>query len=140
MEITCARCHQTIHAEDCFCPACGLPQLLYSADTEAGPAQAETRTGAIRDASMVDWKPAMRAAVLFGVPAGLLCSGVSPIAILGIFLISAAALLAVFTYVRGQRPAWITIGAGARIGLVTAPVTSRMSACLGAFVRKYPRR
>jgi hypothetical protein len=119
MEITCTRCHQAIHAEDCFCPTCGLPQLVYSADSEAGPAQAERWTGAIRDASVVEWKPAMRAAVAFGVPAGLLCSGVSPLAVVGIFWIAGAALCAVFTYVRRQRPAWITIGAGARIGLVT---------------------
>lgn len=119
MEITCNRCHQPIHAEDCFCPACGLPQLVYSADSEAGPAQAERWTEAIRDASVVEWKPAMRAAVAFGVPAGLLCSGVSPVAILGIFWIAGAALWAVVTYVRRLRPAWITIGAGARIGLVT---------------------
>jgi hypothetical protein len=32
---------------------------------------------------------------------------------------AAAAACAVWLYVRGQRPAWITIGAGARIGLVT---------------------
>ncbi|HUN83808.1 MAG TPA: hypothetical protein VMU48_05480 [Terracidiphilus sp.] len=140
MEITCARCHQTVHAEDCFCPACGLPQLVYSADSEAGPAQAESWTGPVRDASMVDWKPAMRAAVAFGVPAGLLCSGVSPVAILGIFWIAGAALWAVFTYVGRQRPAWITIGAGARIGLVTGLFASWLAFSISGanlFVDRY---
>ena len=37
----------------------------------------------------------------------------------GLFWMAAAAAWAVAIYVRGQRPAWITVGAGARIGLVT---------------------
>jgi hypothetical protein len=39
--------------------------------------------------------------------------------VLGLFWMAAAAAWAVTIYVRGQRPAWITMGAGARIGLVT---------------------
>jgi hypothetical protein len=53
------------------------------------------------------------------IPAGLLSCGISPVGILGLFWMSAAAAWAVTIYVRGQRPAWITMGAGARIGLVT---------------------
>lgn len=119
MEATCNRCHQPVHAEDCFCPSCGLPQLVYTADAESGQGQAERWTGAIRDASMVDWKPAMRAAIALAVPAGILSSGVSPVGVFGIFWIAGAALWAVAIYLRAQRPAWITMGAGARIGLVT---------------------
>lgn len=119
MEITCHRCHQTVQAEDCYCPACGLPQLVYTAEGECGQAPAERWTEAVKDASEVDWKPAMRAALALAVPAGLLSSGLSPVGILGLFWMAAAAAWAVAIYVRGQRPAWITIGAGARIGLVT---------------------
>jgi hypothetical protein len=43
----------------------------------------------------------------------------SPFSILGMPLMAAAAAWVVAIYVRSQRPAWITIGAGARIGLVT---------------------
>ena len=46
MEITCNRCHQTVRAENCFCPACGLPQLVYSADAANGPAPAEEEMAA----------------------------------------------------------------------------------------------
>jgi hypothetical protein len=53
------------------------------------------------------------------VPAGLLSSGVSPVSALGVFWMAGAALWAVTLYVRKQRAAWITVGAGARIGLVT---------------------
>ena len=119
MEQTCPRCHQTLQADNCFCPACGLPQLLYEAEADAEPGQVERWTNAVRDASMVEWKPALRAAIALAVPAGLLSSGISPISLAGFFWMAAAAAWAVVIYVRSQRPAWITAGAGARIGLVT---------------------
>lgn len=119
MEITCNRCHQTVPRESCYCPACGLPQIVYSGDDAAGPAQAERWNEAVRDASAVEWKPALRVAMLLAVPAGLLSCGFSPVGLLGLFWMAAAAAWAVTLYVRRQRPAWITMGAGARIGLVT---------------------
>jgi hypothetical protein len=68
---------------------------------------------------MVDWKSAMRAALMLAVPAGLLSSGLSPVGFFGLFWMAAAAAWAVALYVRSQTPAWVTTGAGARIGLVT---------------------
>ncbi len=119
MEITCHRCHQTVQLEDCYCPACGLPQLVYTAEGEDGQVQAERWTEAVKDASVIDWKPAMRAALALAVPAGLLSSGLSPVGLLGLFWMAAGAAWAVAIYVRSQRPTWITTGAGARIGFVT---------------------
>jgi hypothetical protein len=119
MEITCNRCHQTIEAESCYCPSCGLPQLVYSTEEGAGPAPAERWTEAARDASSVEWKPALRVALMLAIPAGMLSCGLSPVGVLGLFWMPAAAAWAVTLYVRKQRPAWITMGAGARIGLVT---------------------
>jgi hypothetical protein len=119
MEITCNRCQQPVEAESCYCPACGLPQLVYAAEAGSERAQPEKWNEAVRDAGSVDWKPALRAAMLLAVPAGLLSCEFSPVGILGLFWMSAAAAWAVAMYVRGQRPSWITIGAGARIGLVT---------------------
>jgi len=119
MEITCNRCHQAVLAENCYCPACGLPQLVYPADAPSGQPLPESWDGAGRDASCVDWKPALRAAMLLAVPAGLLSSGVSPLGALGLLWMSVAAAWAVALCLRSQRPAWITLGAGARIGLVT---------------------
>ena len=72
---TCTRCHQTIQAENCYCPACGLPQLVYTADGVPGQVQPERWNEAVRDASTVEWKPALRAALMLAVPAGLLSSG-----------------------------------------------------------------
>jgi hypothetical protein len=119
MEITCTRCHQTIQADNCYCPACGLPQLVYSAEGVAGQLQPDGRSEPVRDASSVDWKSALRAVLMLAIPAGLLSSSQSPLSSFGFFWMTAAAAGAVVLYMRSQRPAWITIGAGARIGLVT---------------------
>lgn len=119
MEITCNRCHQAVLAENCYCPVCGLPQLVYAADAPPGQTQPERWDEAVRDADSVDWKPALRAALLLAVPAGLLTSGVSPLGGLGLFWMAAAAAWTVVLYMRSQKPAWITLGAGVRIGLVT---------------------
>ena len=140
MEITCTRCHQSVKAEDCFCPSCGLPQLVYSAETASGQQQADRWTEAARDASMVDWRPALRVVLLLAVPAGVLSSGLSPVSVFGIVWTTAAAAWAVMLYVRGQRPGWITTGAGARIGLVTGLFTAWLAfAVAGAtlFVQRY---
>lgn len=125
MEITCNRCHQSVPAESCYCPACGLPQLVYSAEGDgAVPPASERWPEPARDAGSIDWKPGMRAALALAVPAGLLSSGVSPLSPLGIFWMAGAAAWAVMLYMRSQRPAWITIGAGARIGLVTGLIAA----------------
>ncbi|HUX43619.1 MAG TPA: zinc ribbon domain-containing protein [Terracidiphilus sp.] len=119
MELTCPRCHNPLLADHCFCPTCGLPLLVYETEAEAEPGQVERWTHAVRDASIVEWKPAMRVALALAVPAGLLSSGISPVSLLGLLWVAGAAAWAVVLYVRSQRPAWITVGAGARIGLVT---------------------
>src|SRR5215469_10953858 len=126
MEIACNRCHQPVDAESCYCPACGLPQLVYTAEGVPGLAQPE-RAEVPRDAGSVNWKAALRAALLLAIPAGVLSCGISPVGILGLFWMSAAAAWAVTLYVRGQRPAWITVGAGARIGLVTGLIAGAVA-------------
>jgi hypothetical protein len=119
MEITCTRCHETVLAGNRYCPACGLPQLVYSAEAGPGQAQPAPWDEGVRDASSVHWKSALRYAIMLAVPAGMLSSIGSPFRSFGLFWMVAAAAWTVVLYVRSQRPAWITIGAGARIGLVT---------------------
>ncbi|MGA2350504.1 MAG: hypothetical protein ABSF70_08745 [Terracidiphilus sp.] len=119
MEITCTRCHQTVQAENCYCAVCGLPQLMYAVDGPPGQATAESWNEATRDASSVDWKPALRTALMMAIPAGILSSEATPTGRLGLIWMAAAAAWVVVLYMRSQRPAWITTGAGARIGLVT---------------------
>jgi hypothetical protein len=119
METTCTRCHQSVPADSCYCPSCGLPQLMYSAEPGAIPPSSERWPDTVRDASSIDWRSALRGILVLAAPAGLLTSQFSPLRGLGIFWMSAAAGWAVALYMRKQRPAWITIGAGARMGLVT---------------------
>jgi hypothetical protein len=71
------------------------------------------------DAGSVDWKTALRYAFFVAVPAGVLCSGLSPVGFFGLLWMASAAIWAVILYMRSKQPAWITMGAGARIGLVT---------------------
>ena len=118
MELTCSRCHQTVKPDDCFCPYCGLPQLVYSVDGSATLGQPERTGEPVRDAGSVNWRPALRFGLMLAIPTGALCSMYSPAGILGLPLMAAAGAWAVALYMRGRSPAWITIGAGARIGLV----------------------
>jgi hypothetical protein len=119
MEITCTRCHQTIVADNCYCPACGLPQLFFSPEGGTGTSTPERLNEPVRDAGSVDWKAALRVVLMLGIPAGVLSSVASPFGLYGIFWMAVASATAVFLYLRRQRLAWITMGAGARIGLVT---------------------
>jgi hypothetical protein len=128
MEITCTRCHQTVEAENCYCPTCGLPRLVYSAEGTPGLSQPNQWSEPVRDASTVNWKPAIRAAVTLALPAGVLCPMLYPMGFFGLFLMAMAAAWVVVIYVRSQRPAWITIGAGARIGLVTGLMSGWLAA------------
>lgn len=139
MEVTCSRCHQVVPAESCFCPACGLPQLVYSAEGDSGPQTQQRSTETQRDASSIDWKRGMRVAIAVAVPAGLLSSEFSSLSTLFIFWMGGAAAWAVVLYTRSQRPPWITIGAGARIGLVTGLIAAWLAFGLssaGLFVRR----
>ncbi len=130
MELTCSRCHQTVLDAYCYCPACGLPQFVYSAENSGNTGERNRWDEVVRDANAVDWKSAMRSALPLAIPAGFLCSMLSPVNILGVLLMGTAAAWAVTLYMRSQRPAWITVGAGARIGLVTGVVGSWAAAAM----------
>ena len=82
MEITCNRCHQAVNAENCYCPCCGLPQLVYATDGTVAQAQTERWDGVLRDASSIDWKPALSAVLKLAIPAGVLCAMLSGMGIL----------------------------------------------------------
>ena len=140
MEITCTRCHQAVLADNCYCPTCGLPQLQYSAENVPGQAPPERWLEQVQDASIVDWKRAMRPALALAVPAGMLCSLFSPVSIFGLLWMTVAAAWVVALYLRNQRPAWITIGAGARIGLVTGLLgawTAAAASGISLFVMRF---
>jgi hypothetical protein len=59
---------------------------------------------------------------MLAIPVGALCSILSPVGIFGLLLMGGTGAWVVALYMRSQRPAWITMGAGARVGLVTGIV------------------
>jgi hypothetical protein len=119
MEVTCTRCHQAVPVDSCYCPTCGLPQIVYSSEDGSAPAPGDSATGTLRDASAVEWKSALRVAMLLAIPACLISGRQDLVVFFAFFWMAAAPVWAVTIYVRRLRPAWITMGAGARIGLVT---------------------
>ncbi|MGA3130410.1 MAG: zinc ribbon domain-containing protein [Terracidiphilus sp.] len=130
MELTCSRCHQTVQDGDRYCPACGLPQLVYSAENSADGGQPDRWGEAVRDANVVDWHSAAHSILPLAISAGILCFMLSPVSIFGLLLMGATAAWAVARYTRDQQPSWITVGAGARIGLVVGIVGSWTSAAM----------
>lgn len=119
METACRRCHSTIQQGECFCSSCGLPQLVYANEGGSETDGQESQIGAERDASSIVWSSALKASLFLAIPAGVLASAVSPIGGMGFLLAAVAAAWAVTIYLRLEHPAWITVGAGVRIGLVT---------------------
>lgn len=99
-----------------------MPQLVYSSEGAAEQGLAERSEVPVRDAASVDWKQAIRVATMLAIPAGILSSMLSPVSIFGVFLMGGTGAWVVAIYLRRERPAWITIGAGARIGLITGIV------------------
>jgi hypothetical protein len=131
LELTCQRCHETLREPDRYCPACGLPQLLYV------PAEGAVLSAAgendIRDlaypgasvalslgsASEIAWRPALQAAIVLAIPASLLCTSM-----IGLVFMVAASAWAVHLYTRRIHSAGISTGAGLRIGVVTGLLAS----------------
>lgn len=130
MELSCSRCHQTVQDGYCYCPTCGLPQLVFSAESSGDAGQGERWGEAVRDANSVDWNSALRSTFPLAIPAGILCSMLSPVSVFGLILMGATAAWVVALYLRAHRPAWITVGAGARIGFVTGVVGSWTAAAM----------
>lgn len=128
MEATCQRCHETLREADRYCPVCGLPQLVYiAAETPAVPLMegdtpfaGESPNGLAGLAGGIAWRQAVKFALLLAVPAGVLCSGLIPVGqSLALLWMVGAAVWAVGLYFKRAQPGWLSMGAGARIGLVT---------------------
>jgi hypothetical protein len=128
LEATCQRCHEILRDEDRYCHVCGMPQLTYVESEAPIAAQDESALqdsshpsrGLAGSAGGVAWRPALKFALLFSIPAAFLCSGLIPLGqSLAILWMAGAAVWAVGLYFKQAGPGWITMGAGARIGLVT---------------------
>lgn len=69
----------------------------------------------------IAWRPALKAAMMLAIPAGVLSAQMTPI---GLICMVGAAVWAVSLYARSARSTGISMGTGARIGLVTGLIAS----------------
>lgn len=128
MQETCHRCGGELPAgsgESPFCPHCGAPQLRLSMDEqtleqdEAGVAS----TGALPPPRprQVDWKAAIRCALLVSSVAAVLSLAAARVEVLSTIMllwVLSASLIALSLYQRLRPTAWMDVRVGARIGMV----------------------
>jgi hypothetical protein len=110
--------------ESPFCPQCGAPQLRLSLENQsaAEPAAPGT-TGAAAPPRprQVDWKAAIRCALLVSGVAAALSLGAARVEVLSSVMLHwvfSASLVALSLYQRQRPAAWMDIRVGARIGVV----------------------
>lgn len=131
----CIRCGESLRENDRFCAVCGMPQLVCpsgewtdaasAGDSSLAPDGISALNSQPVSETGISWRIALNAAILLGIPAGVLCSGLSTIGqSLSILWMLAAAAWAVVLYGRRARPGWITMAMGARIGFVTGIVAA----------------
>jgi hypothetical protein len=127
LEVTCQRCHEPLRGVERYCSVCGLPQLIYIASEIPQPAAGDAEDGlasGIGSTGLIDgiaWRPALKAAVILAVPAGVLCYSLTT---LGLFWMVTASAWAVALYARRAQSDRLPLRVGARIGLVTGLLAS----------------
>ncbi len=138
MNPACIRCGEALRETDRYCSTCGMAQLVCppeepadlsvadpSTPDSSASGQTSFRVQAGAAGTGISWRLALNCAILLGIPAGVLCSSLSSIGqSLSILWMLAAAAWSVVIYARRARPGWITMGMGARIGLVTGLIAS----------------
>src|SRR5580704_11290045 len=122
----CHRCGGELQAGDdasTFCPHCGSPQIyLQDYEEQTGAPEADT-TGAVPPPHprQVEWKTAIRCAVLVAAIAALLGIVASRVQVISpvswVWTISGS-LITLALYQRRRPLAWMDAGIGARIGVV----------------------
>jgi len=131
---------------DRYCAACGLPQLVI-AETDAGSeavaspgAEAEgDRTGFTGEGGEIHWRQALKMALLVAIPAGMVCSRMSPLGLIWMLL---AAVWVVRLYARRTASSRVTARVGARIGFVTGLLTGWLALaidCVDLWFERYVR-
>jgi hypothetical protein len=131
MQEFCHRCGEELPAgsrESPFCPCCGSPQLFLalenqSVETGGEPAPGEASTGTLPPPRprQVEWKTAIRCAVLVAGIAAVLMLGsmrVDMLSPLSFLWILSASMITMGLYQKRRPAAWIDVRIGARIGLV----------------------
>jgi len=126
----CHRCGNPLLPEAGFCAQCGAPQLYLTQSEQERLAESATADqqapAAQRPRIALDWRPAIRAALLVAGVAGglsLLDWLVPPISVLSFLWTSSAALIALAVY-RRRADARVNAGIGTRIGVLTGIFTA----------------
>ena len=96
MDSVCHHCGATLNASELFCPHCGAPQLRFEAAEQQAGDQPEGGMPVLRPGQLVEWKPAVHAALIVAVPVGLLSSLLD----FGVFWVLAGGFCAVALYQR----------------------------------------
>jgi hypothetical protein len=110
--------------ESPFCPHCGAPQLRLSLENQsATDSEAPGTTGAAAPPRprQVDWKAAIRCALLVSGVAAALSLGAARVEVLSsvmLLWVFSASMVALRLYQRQRPAAWMDIRVGARIGIV----------------------
>jgi hypothetical protein len=131
----CHRCGGELPASDGvspFCPHCGSPQI-YLQDYESQSGAPDSTTGAVAPPKpqQVEWKTAMRCALLVAViAAGLnqVASRFQAVSLVSLLWIVSGSMITLALYQRRRPLAWMDARVGARIGLVAGLA---LVACLG---------
>ena len=132
----CHRCGGELPASDGvspFCPHCGSPQIyLQDYESQSGAPENNT-TGAVPPPKpqQVEWKTALRCALLVGVvAAGLnqMATKVQMVSLVSLLWIVSGSMITLALYQRRRPLAWMDARVGARIGVV---VGLSLVACLG---------
>jgi hypothetical protein len=132
----CHRCGGELPASDGvspFCPHCGSPQIYLQDYESQNGAPENNTTGAVPPPKpqRVEWKTAMRCALLVGViAAGLnqVATKVQVVSLVSLLWIVSGSMITLALYQRRRPLAWMDARIGARIGVV---VGLSLVACLG---------
>jgi hypothetical protein len=120
MELACHRCGATLASPEIFCPHCGAPQLRFEANEDVGSYDVTANTP--RGKQMVAWRPAVQAALMVGVPVGLLSSLLD----FSILWVLVGGFCAIALYQRKATPL-VNPGIGWRIGMLVGGLAAFFS-------------
>jgi hypothetical protein len=136
LEVSCTRCHETVREADRYCPACGLPQLTYlAAEAPLVALGSDSVPPPLGEMAAVmngiQWRQALRAAIMLGVPVGFLCASFWPA---GLVCTAGGAAWAVSIYARRVRKISLSAGTGAQIGMVFGLVAGWLTVAMCGFL------
>ena len=128
-----------------FCPHCGAPQIfLQDYELQTSASDSDT-TGALPppDPRQVDWRAAIRCALLVAAVAGvlsLLAARIEAVSLLSWLWTISASLITLALYQKQRPLAWMDAGVGARIGVVAGlllVICLAVAGAAGGLVARY---